>query len=236
MNRIILSFLFFVTCSIHAIAQTDYYYHNGNKIPLTLNEKKVVVSIPKEYESTRERIADNVKALFTMKDESFDCFIITREDYEKLTSMDFWAEDAKSIILTSSYFTESNKEVFATPYLSVKLKTEEDADLLALYAEKYGLVISNRVPLTSLWYILYITPASEKNTLECANELYESGDFASAVPDFASNDIMAEETNIRSFINTTPNGFSEAYDLQGRRLTGEPQKGVYIRDGKKYVR
>ena len=30
---------------------------------------------------------------------------------------------------------------------------------------------------------------------------------------------------------------SNAYDLQGRRIQGEPQKkGVYIRGGKKYVR
>ena len=29
---------------------------------------------------------------------------------------------------------------------------------------------------------------------------------------------------------------SAVYDLQGRRLNGEPRSGVYIRDGKKYVR
>ena len=55
MSRKILLILF-ISCSIHAIAQTDYYYYQGNKIPLTLNEKKVVVSIPKDRDKTCESI------------------------------------------------------------------------------------------------------------------------------------------------------------------------------------
>ena len=159
--------------------QTAYYYYNGNKIPLTLNEKKVIVSIPKDCDGTRQRISAYVQILSTVKDKDFDIFVIPRSDFEKLASQDFWEEDAKSVVLTSCYFTANKEEIYETPYLDVRLKKEEDVKLLDSYAEKYKLrnhgSFSQYLPL---WYILNVTPESDKSPLQCANELYESGDFA----------------------------------------------------------
>ena len=190
MKRTVL-FMVCVLASLVMSAQErdNFYYYQGNKIPLTLNENKVVVSIPKDCDGTSKRIRANVPFLITVKDEVFDTFIIYRSDFEKLTSQSFWEEDAKSIVLGSSYYTEDNVEVFATPYLNVKLKKKEDAELLDHYAEMYGLEnlgsFSQNLPL---WYVLYITPQSGKSPLECANELFESGEFASSVPDLTSLD------------------------------------------------
>ena len=168
--------------------ETAYYYYNGKKIPLTLNEDRVVVSIPKDCDGISKRIRANVPVLSTIKDEVFDCYIISRSDFEYLTTKDFWEEDAKSVVLTSSYYTEENKEVFETPYLNVELKKEEDAYLLDSYTEKYRLrnlgSFSQYLPK---WYVLYVTPESDKSPLQCANELYESGDFAASVPDLTSD-------------------------------------------------
>ncbi len=164
-----------------------YYYYQGKRIPLTLNENKVVVSIPKEYDGISKRIRANLPVLSTIKDGVFDSFIIPRSDFERLTSQDFWEEDAKSMVLTSSYYTEDKTEVFETPYLNVRLKKEEDADLLASYAERYGLKIVGNSNYLPLWYILYVTPGSEKSPLQCANEIFESGEFTSAVADFAED-------------------------------------------------
>ena len=52
---------------------------------------------------------------------------------------------------------------------------------------------------------------------------------------FEEDDFMAPAvTAIKTF--TRDNSENSAfYDLQGRRLTAEPQRGLYIRDGKKYV-
>ena len=174
------------------MTQTDYfYYYKGNKIPLTLNENKVVVSIPKDCGDITERVLASTRTLDKISDEYFDIFLILKSDFNKLTMLDFWAEDAKSVILSSSYYTENKEEICATPYLNVRLKKEEDIDLLTSYAEQYKLNIMNS-SLMPLWYILNITPDSEKNTLECANALYESGDFAESVPDFAY-DVKIEE-------------------------------------------
>ena len=163
----------------------DYYYYKGNKIPLTLNEYKVVVSIPKDRGDIIERLKTNIQTLGIIGDTTFDIYVVQRSEYDKLTTLDFWSEDAKSVILTSSYIIESNEEVYATPYLNVRLKKEEDIALLTSYADQYKLTIVNNSPLMPLWYILAITPESKKNNLVCANELYESGDFAASTPDLA---------------------------------------------------
>jgi hypothetical protein len=232
-RNILLLLLIFISCSQHAIAQTDYYYYKGQKIPLILNEDKVVVSIPKDCDKASERILSNVHAQNMINDEVFGIYVISRSDFEKLTSLDFWEEDSKSVILTSSYFTANNEELYSTPYLTVKLKKEDDKDLLLLYAERYGLEIVRQDSFMLLWYILHVNPETEKSPLECANELYESGDFAESVPDFAGS--IDLDTAIRSVASAIPEVSSDLYDLQGRRLTDKPTKGIYIQNGRKYV-
>ena len=211
----------------------DYYYYNGKKVPLILNEEKVVVSIPKECTETDERIRADVQVLSIIGDNSFDIFVISKSDYETLTSRDFWNEDAKSVIISSSYFTEDNFEVYATPYLDVKLKEEQDVDLLASYAETYKLKIVENVSSMPLWYILALTPESEKSPLVCANELYESGKFAHSVPEFSSSSSIA--LSVRGVATVAKETFN-LFDLQGRRLNAEPIHGVYIKNGKKVVK
>ena len=86
----LLMLLFCITCSTHAIAQTDYYYYQRKKISLTLNENKVCVSIPKECNLACERIYSNVQPLDMIRSEDFEMRVISRSDFEKLTSLDSW--------------------------------------------------------------------------------------------------------------------------------------------------
>ena len=225
--------LFLISCSICAMAQTDYYYYySGNKIHLTLNENKVVVSISKENKEVSERIQSHVQVQATIKDDIFDIFIISRFDYEKVTSLDSWKEDSKYVIQTPSFITERNEEVYTTPYLNVRLKKEDDIDLLTKYSEQYKLRIVGNIPSMPLWYILSLTLDSDKGPIECANELWESGNFASSVPDLAGGYIPDAVKSITIAPTEVSCGI---YDLQGRPLTGKPTKGVYIENGKKRV-
>ena len=233
-RKYLLLILLCISCSIHTIAQTDYYYYKGYKIPLTLNDNKVIISILKEYSNTIESIYANAQILGTIRDSDFDILIVGRSDYEKLTTLDFWEEATKSVIITSSYFTENNDEVFVTPYLNVRLKKEEDTNLLTSYAEEYGLQIIRNMSLMPLWYILAITQNCEKNTLTCANELFESGYFAESVPDMVSfNDL--DHTAVSAITIQSPTESSPLYDLQGRRMKDQTTKGIYIKNGRKVV-
>lgn len=171
------------------MAQTGYYY-KGKRIPLSVNDNKICISIPKDSEITRERILANVKALDNIADEYFDILIISQSEFNKLTTLDSWKEDAKSVIITSGYSTTDETEVFATPYLNIRLKREQDTGLLTSYAKKYRLKIVKQDPFMPLWYILAITLDSGINALECANKIWESGKFAESVPDLSSNDLI----------------------------------------------
>lgn len=240
-SKFLLLFLMLISCSIQTMAQSNFYYYKGEKIPLTQNENKVVVNIPKENEGIIERIQETAQISDTIKDETFHSIIISRSDFEALTLCDFWEEDADSVILTSSFFTENKDEVFSTPYLNVRLKKEDDKDLLASYAESYKIRIVRNSPLMPLWYILSLTLESEKNSVDIANELYETGLFASSEPDLASMDLDYVPTSVRSI--TQPNVRNTVYDLQGRKVNSNSKiqnsnskKGIYIQKGKKVVK
>ena len=210
-KRFLVIMFFLIACPIFAVAKTDYYYYNGKRIPLTLNEDKICVSIPKDYENIIERFLSNVKVQNTIKDDFFDIFIILQSDLNKLSSLDFWTEDSKSVILTSSYFTEYyNEEVFASPYLTLRLKKESDIDVLISSAERYGLKIIKNDPLMPLWYILAINQDSDKNALECANELFESGKFAAAIPDLCSDNLICSNDPM----------FNQQWGLQNNNYPG----------------
>ena len=45
-----------------------------------------------------------------------------------------------------------------------------------------------------------------------------------------------ETVKVNGINNHPASPFAPVYDLQGRRIQGEPQKGVYLRNGRKYVR
>ena len=132
------------------------------------------------------------------------------------------------MILTHALFTADNREVYETPRLGVKLKKEEDIDLLNATLEKYKLRIALHRPSMPLWYSLALTLESEKSSFDCANELEESGLFASSVPDLANSAHVATVLGI-----TATEGQPEFFDLQGRPLSTPPSKGMYIQDGKK---
>lgn len=55
----------------------------------------------------------------------------------------------------------------------------------------------------------------------------------SDVYEISKADFLSKVTSVRSITTATTEESSEIYDLQGRRLSAMPQKGVYIQNGKK---
>lgn len=188
-KHILIAFILFCTHTLYAAAQTDYYYFQGKKIPLTLNETIICVNIPKVCDDIIKRTLSNVQVITTIKDETYTIIVISKSDYETLTSFDYWIEDSKNIIITPSYYTENGIEVYVSPYINLRLKNEQDQNLIYSYAEMYGLRVVKKDPLMPLWYILAITKDSERNALESANMLWETGVFAASIADFCSFDL-----------------------------------------------
>lgn len=182
--------LFVISCSIQTIAQTGYYY-KGKKIPLFMNDDKICVSIPKEDDNTCEIFLANVKVLEKIYDEKYNIFVILRAEYENLSSSDSWRDNTKSVITTSVYNTINGTDVYSSPYINIRLKKEEDIDLLTSYTEQYGLEIVKQNPLMPLWFTLAMIQDNDKKAIDYANELWESGKFAASVPDLCSNEFIS---------------------------------------------
>ncbi len=82
-----------------------------------------------------------------------------------------------------------------------------------------------------LLYSLYVTLDSKKSPLEYANELQESGNYAYSIPDLTS--VNNTYTIIPNITTAKTDTSTDIYDLQGRKLTSKPAKGIYIQQGKK---
>ena len=178
--------LLLMSCPIYVNAQGHYYYYRGKQIPLTINENKVCVSIPKNTGLVSNMLLRDIRHREIIKDSHYDISIIQLPDLKRLTSSKSWEDVANSVLLSPSYMTEEGKEVFLTPYLSVRLKRKQDTDLLSSYIERYRLRIAMNDSIMPLWYILSISPETGKNALDVANSLWESGDFAASAPDLSS--------------------------------------------------
>ena len=183
--------LLLMSCPIYVKAQDHYYYYRGKQIPLTINENKVCVSIPKNTGLVSNMILRDIKHREIIKDSDYDISIIQQADLKGLTFSKSWDKGAKSVLLSPIYMTEEGKEVFLTPYLNVRLKREQDIDMLLSFAEKHFLRIVRQDSFMPHWFILSITPETGKNALEIANTLMESGKFAASVPDLSSKNIIS---------------------------------------------
>lgn len=232
--------LLFSVCFNFAIAQTEFFYYSGEQIPLSINNNKVCLSIPKTEQVIRDRIHAQVTIEKSIKDDKYDIFIVQQSDYNALTNSNSWEEDKKSILSTNCYTTPEQEIVYSTPYINVKLKTEHDLDLLQSYSESCGLEIITSVPLMPLWYILSVTSNTKKTPLECANYLWETGLFEESTPDFVNDDI--EHSELPSSIKSLTNGHndlqnkSDIYDLSGRKHKTISKDGIYIIDGRKFFK
>lgn len=188
-KKFVLLLLLHISCSIGIFAQTTYYYYKGDKIPLTIDNNKICLSLPRNKRPIGKELLKDVQVLDTIRDTVFDISIIRQSDLKRLSSTKSWEKEAKNVLLSPTYRTNEGREVYLTPYLYVKLKRVQDIDILASYAQDYSLRIVKRNSFLPLWHILSISQETGKNALDIANALWECGNFAASAPDLSSKNI-----------------------------------------------
>lgn len=144
-------------------SKTSYYWYKGEKIPLVEESaSKAQVAV---LNSGNVKILDETEAKLVKEGR-------TSSKYSGKT------------YLLKKYSTEEGKELQSSPYLYIKLKKDEDKDLMLKYCTEYNLVDMGYDKRMPLWYIVHVSPESQFSALEVSNILYETGDFACVSADF----------------------------------------------------
>ncbi len=182
--------------SIFAFSQSSYYYYKGIKIPINEDRHRVTVITPKGKSAKILRSVSTImESSKTLEDENFDISVLRLDNTTKFrqsygTILHSLKQDDATIVLPC-YTTETRDELTMTHYLNIKLKNIKDIDKLKSIANKYNLEIVEQNKFMPLWYILRITNKTVGTTLQVANRIYESGEVASALADFVSdNDLL----------------------------------------------
>lgn len=165
----------------------DYYYSNGEKVPLITNDSQIVVITPKE-------VATSIPSVYGLTPKSTitdDVLNIVVCDIPKVFNAVRRAKlvaetNSDSVIsVTSCYEDRFGTKLVQTGYIYVKLKSQSDYYKLTGETTKYDCEIVRRNSFMPLWYTLRLKSNSNRTPLEVANAIYESGKFDSAYPDFS---------------------------------------------------
>ncbi|MGE0930303.1 S8 family serine peptidase [Peijinzhouia sedimentorum] len=193
--------------------QEHYYWAYGEKHTLELySEKQYLLIKGNNKESVAQSLGVEKKELADFKQIIISKAINEGRLSIYSNSMDLnWSYLNKpiaaetiispEIIYIAPSFKVNGEVIGLSQFFYVKLKQEQDIDLLEQLANENGVEIVGNDSFMPLWFILACDKNSKGNALEVANRFYESGNFLSAQPDFI-------EDNISSCVNDT------LFDLQ----------------------
>jgi subtilisin family serine protease len=182
-------FLISILCIINAVsAQNSFYYYHGNKIVLVEDTTKMISivsnsSINDLIETDGATLVKNI----TDSQLKINIYKLNNSSSRKRIKE---ANASKSITLQSCYFNDENAELIPNGYINIKLKDESDYEDLVNYANLYGCTILGQNKFMPLWYNLYVSPTADKTSIEIANNIYESGEFAASFPSFTIDDAL----------------------------------------------
>lgn len=176
-----------------SVASTPYYYCQGEKIPLMEVSDRMSVAV---NSSTPVSISSEYSVVREIKDNSFRVLVCADDspNVSRTGTASFKAKlkgVSSAAMVSPCYKSENGDNIAITPYLNVKLKKTSDYTLLENAARENNLSIVSQDQFMPLWYILSVTSATNATSLDIANKLYETGQFAEAIADFSSeNDAL----------------------------------------------
>lgn len=176
--------------SLAVFAQNDYYYYKGQRIPLTINPKKVNVITPisniQHAPSSRPQtlkagleienvIINNNQSMCIIKEDS--AYVGVLNQY-----LDSIIEEGNNKILPC-YYNSRGEELISSGYLYVKVKAGIDSIYLSRILSRFRLLVDHRNIYMPSWYILSTTTNDERLLLSRAEQLLETGYFDVVEPD-----------------------------------------------------
>lgn len=200
------AFLLFFSLSLMA-QNNHYYYYKGQKKYLTLDKSSADINVKNTLNKSSLRNSYKLRDFTLENDNSLNkpsTYKYAKITFQnKLTDVEYFEKlkliKSRSDVRTvSPNFKESNgKKIGMSDYLYVKLKKIGDYQTLVSIASQKKVSIIEQNRFMPLWYTLRCTEKTIENTLEVANSFFETGLFASAIPDLLVDDLIlcANDTN-----------------------------------------
>ena len=190
------------------------------------------VATPVDIEVVDETITRlNVKKLKSGSTKAnYPSLIMCESDGEKTIELaDVTLSASKEKFIDCMSMTR--KYVFNGVYQANKNLASNSEDAINYIIKDGGLVLRNDddVPAPQSWYM---NVTIRKNPFGGADEPLSSD--AKAMPIYVIGEGYA--TGIENVNAAEGHTLQGIYDLQGRKLSQEPENGIYIKDGKKYVK
>lgn len=213
-NKLYISIFAFLF-SILGYAQTNYYYYyKGQKVYLEL-DKSTVNLITNNSFTNSETTNIGLNPYTLQQDSELVTNKFGKVQYQsEPTLIDFYQKinllKSKPNIKSIGLFFKRNgtTSIGTSNYFYVKLKSENDFNVLQQYTIQKSVQIVKQVPNMSLWYILSTTN-TQFSSLELSNQFYESSLFADIDPAFMFNfrNSCTNDTNFGSLwgLNNTAN-------------------------------
>lgn len=178
-TTVLLAVFFAMTLS----AETSYYYSRGEKIPLEIDESKIVTilndtinDIPLTFrEGSLVKMGKDSKCKVGLFELSKG---VTRRQIEPNALLE-------ATILQPCFISSIGQEMIPNGYINVKLKEPSGISILQELGEKWGFEIVEQDPFMPLWFNIRQCKNLGINAVELANMIFETGDFAASSPSFS---------------------------------------------------
>lgn len=195
MRKIILFIISVI--AISAFAQTDYYYFKGQRIPLTVNPKKVnVISMANGPQfapaANPNALPTGLEVEAVISGNPYNMCVIENKTSNIALLHNYlnYIVNPNYNIVHPCYLNSKGEEVIPSGYIYIKLKKESDILLLQILANNYNLRILHQNAYMPKWYVLYMITNGEDTLIEKAKNLYETNFFEAVEPDLMFNKIF----------------------------------------------
>ncbi len=200
MNKLFSIIILSLFVCINSHAENHYYYYYGEKVPLTVDESHVVAITPKQ-EGADVNAALSSSDFITVSDSRSDIKVYNSAVARKVVT--------ESSCFHECYTSSKNEMIIPNGYIYIKLKQSSDISLIHSLSEKYHYQLIEQNDFMPLWYTVMVRPESGASSVSIANQLYETGLFASCCPSFS---IDAREISYDPDVYTQWNLYNPDYE------------------------
>ena len=241
MKKVIISLgvlLFFFTQAIHALTKHHDFVKEGKvwncKYSDDINFSYTILgdttiageSFKKVYLKDSKKYGDETSHYYAaVQEDGFKVYLVNDGEEEKYLLYNFGVEEGLVVTHNGVEYTAYGQKLiqvgdnyFNIINLTVYIIGEEaQPSLLLPWVEGIG---GSNDPFNTMRWV-FLGEAKFDSCYEDGNCIFTNNDFYSSSVSDGIRSIPSDENNIPIF-----------YDLSGRRLNGEPQHGVYIKDGR----